>query len=67
LIGSESNQEAIGVKVTIDYGKDKKQYREIQSNLSLCSPPQKMAHFGLGKYSCKAMVSVIRSTGKQSI
>lgn len=66
LIGKESNRDAIGAKVTITYGDNQVQYREIQSNMGLRSYPQRVAHFGLGNYSSDIKVSVVWPSGKKS-
>jgi len=65
LIGKKSNRDAIGAKVTISYGDNNIQYREMQSNMGLRSYPQRIAHFGLGNYESNITVSVVWPSGKK--
>lgn len=68
LVGTKSNKDAIGAKVTLKYGEhlDDFQYREIQSNMGLRSYPQRIAHFGLGDYKDVVKVEVLWPSGESN-
>ncbi len=66
LIGSQSNRNGIGAKITLtttQNGKQRQQFRQVLPNSNFRSQDELIQHFGLGK-ATKASVRVVWPSGK---
>ena len=54
----------LGSRITIFYGSDRHQVRELKASGGFCSQNPQMAHFGLGKFTSVAQIEVRWSTGE---